>query len=749
MATKSTAAALYESELDYFQDELAWIETRCQRIAAGYDLDDTNENDTGAKRQRGGYYNMGDVEESTETPSELKQRSKRLVALEKKQRTAIDKRLKASRKANRPVALDRLCDLYSLDTFERNIMLLSTAMGFSKKFQELYAPLNMEIYPVMQVTIEVAFNFSELPFAERITRRKTFSSSGALIANDLVTLDIAIRYIAPNDLLRASLHVTNRTFGFLVGDDSLMDQFLDFSSVELPRASFENIVLDPSDKRRILSVVENHERYLTARADWGFDEVIQYGRGILMLFHGKPGTGKTMTAHAVAKHMEKRVLNVDMPTFAAHHEAERFLPGLFREARLQNAVLFFDECEVFFADRRMGNSLMTILLTEIERFEGVAILATNLPEALDPALDRRILVKIKFPEPDRVARHEIWKKHLPEKAPLNADVDLHLLADRYDMAGGYIKNAVLMAVADAVHGNNDNPTITMDHLERAAREQMLHPGEIDATLVHPKVRLDDVIMPARLREQISEFVRAARSQRTVLERWGIGAHLTYGRGVSALFYGEPGTGKTLCAESIAGELNLPLLIAAIPAIVSKWVGETERNLEHYFKMARTHSAVLFLDEADSLLMERGAGRASRHDDSVVNTLLTLIERHEGVVLLATNMVETLDKALSRRLTYRFAFPFPDAANRARIWAGLLPDTVPTDGPIDFAALGEGYALTGGYIKNAVFKAAFRAASADLKITQALLEQAAKEELVGMNTGQAKAIGFGAERTYEV
>jgi len=259
----------------------------------------------------------------------------------------------------------------------------------------------------------------------------------------------------------------------------------------------------------------------------------------------------------------------------------------------------------------------------------------------------------------------------------------------------------------------------------------------------PKVRLGDVVLPDRLRCQIKEVISAARNRRTVLERWGIGAHLTYGKGVSALFYGPPGTGKTLCAEAIACELNQPLQVVAIPAVVSKWVGQTEQNLARLFNEARTGNAVLFLDEADTLLMERGEGRASRHDDSVVNTLLTLIERHDGVVLLATNLPDRLDKALVRRLTYRLGFPFPEAEQRAAIWKRLVPATVPTAGEIDFAHLGAAYSLSGGHIKNAVFKAAFRAASADGPLTQALLEEAALEEGDSVEgiAGKRRAVGF--------
>ena len=219
------------------------------------------------------------------------------------------------------------------------------------------------------------------------------------------------------------------------------------------------------------------------------------------------------------------------------------------------------------------------------------------------------------------------------------------------MSGGYIKNAILVAVAGAVHEGGKEARIRHRHLADAAREQLCRPVEDEPDVVVPRVQLSDVVLPQPLTDLVRELIGAARNRRTVLERWGIGAHLTYGKGVSALFHGPPGTGKTLCAEAVACELSRPLLSAAIPALLSKWVGQTESNLQDLFRRARAQQAVLFLDEADSLLGERGSGRASRHDDSSVNTLLTLIERQDGVVLLATNLVERLDRALGRRLSY--------------------------------------------------------------------------------------------------
>jgi len=725
----------FSSDLEYLQEELAWIEARARRIGAEKLLAKVGGEDPGPRRR---HFRGADPDK--EDPEFLEISRDRNGFKERNLRKVTDIRLAAGRKANKPTSLCRLCDKYGLDDFERTILLLAVAPCISHGFEDIYEQLDAEQMHG-GLTVEAAYSFMETPVPERVSRRRCFSRTAPLVAADLVTVDMSSRYTSPKDLLTTEINLTGRTFSYLVGDMSLADEFMEFSSVEEPMAEMTQVVLPGKDKERILSVVERHDQYLACREAWGFDQVIRYGRGALMLFYGKPGTGKTMTAHAVAHTLGKRVLNVDIPTFVENREAGRFMPGLFREARLQDAVLFFDECEAIFAGRQYGNALMTLLLTELERFDGVAILATNLPQVLDEALDRRILVKVRFPDPDRQARLEIWRKHLPEAAPLSEDVDLEALADRFEMSGGYIKNAILTALATAVHQGGDTPEIRQAHLEEAARQQLCRPSEEEPDLVVPRARLADVVLPHETTARIEELIDAARNRRTVLERWGIGAHLSYGKGISALLHGDPGTGKTLCAEAIAAELNRPLITAHIPAIVSKWVGQTERNLDNLFQRARSQQAVLFLDEADSLLTERGAGHASRHDDSTVNTLLTLIERHDGVVLLATNLVERLDRALGRRMTYQLRFPMPDAAAREQIWHRLLPDTVPVAEDMDLTALARRYTLSGGLIKNAVFKAAYRAARKNGELGQAQLEQAAGEEAENQAGHNASSIGF--------
>ena len=720
MPKTPSAPTLFASDLDYLQLEHHWMDLRSRRLAAERAVVDREE----GRNRRPTRWGHGDDEEPS--AATLKRRLPRMRREERAQRDRIDARLGLHLEQNRPIAIQRLATLHGLDEFERLVLLLATGPALERRFERLFERVD----EVGGLTVDTAFTFAEFDLQGRVARRQAFGANGALRSHDLVQVHIPGRYSAPDDLLSAAVSISGRALDLLLGSDALGDEFLEFSSLEEPRARLSQVVLPERDKNRILSVVENHEVYLKKRKDWGFDATIRYGRGALMLFHGHSGTGKTMTAHAIADHLGRKVLNVDIPTFLEANESLRFLPGLFREARLHNALLFFDECEALFESRRSGNTLMTLLLTEIERFEGIAVLATNLPERLDEALQRRILVKVRFEKPDHAARTAIWGKHLPATAPLKKDVDVDDLARRFELTGGEIKNAVLVAVAATVHEEGEDGRIGQKQLERAAEDQLQRPdpdANGGARLEWSKARIGHLVLPSILAEQVDELLDAARHGRTVVGSWDPDGQLVGGRGVIALLHGSPGTGKTLCAEAVAGELNRPLLRSVVPAMLSKWVGETERRLAQLFETARQHNAVVLLDEVDALLMERGAGHASRHDDAHVSCLLDLLERHDGVVLMATNRPAVLDPALARRVGWRLDFPFPDEDARAAIWARLIPSGAPTDGSIDPGRLAARHAIPGGLIRTAVYRACYRAAASGGVLDHRLLDEAAAEQ----------------------
>lgn len=725
----------FESDLDYIQMELEWLKLRCERFYY--------RNDEGQLTQRNRWHQD---EEDNLSPEMIKRRHDIKLKVELSMREKINQRLAVHRSSGDfTLALDSLCERCELNDFHRTMILIIAAPSFSSEFERAFGRLMSQDHDHCP-DVEMIFRFFDFSFTERIDYRREFGQRGQLVIHDLMQVDMHRRYRAVKDLLNANLEIDSRTFTYIIGRNDLSDEFLEFSSVDEPLATFEQVVLPPEDKHQILSVIERHERYLEARAEWGFDERINYGRGSMMLFYGPPGTGKTMTAHAIAHHLNKRVFNVDIPTFISHSDADRFLPGLFREARLQNAVLFFDECEILFADRRGGSALTTLLLTELERFEGVAIFATNLPEVLDEAFQRRVLVRLHFAEPDASNRAEIWRSLMPEQAPVAEDVDYELLGARYEITGGYIKNAILSAVATAVHrqeeGEEGEGLIKMSYLEEAARQQMKQVGS-DPELVVPNVRLKDVILEPTADEQIQRLISAVRHLPSVLRRWKIGGVGGDRGGVVGLLHGLPGTGKTLCAEAIAGELNRPLKVARSSTILSKWVGESERNLQKLFKEAKANGAVLFIDEADSLIGQRDKSN-SEHSRSLINLLLSLIERHSGVVVLATNFRDGLDSALERRITHQVELRRPNAAVRLKIWTLMLSECPAKEGDLDLERLSERFELSGAEIRVVTLRAATVAFEEGLSgLTQAHLEREASQ-LLGAQK-KSGSIGFGVGR----
>jgi SpoVK/Ycf46/Vps4 family AAA+-type ATPase len=255
-----------------------------------------------------------------------------------------------------------------------------------------------------------------------------------------------------------------------------------------------------------------------------------------------------------------------------------------------------------------------------------------------------------------------------------------------------------------------------------------------AERVEVRAGWDDLVVAEDVRGQLADLVDRVRHAYQVLESWRFRSVVARGGGVAALFTGSPGTGKTMAAGLVARALELDLYQVDLSAVVSKWIGETEKNLSRLFEAADAGQALLLFDEADALFAKRTDVRGSndRYANLEVNHLLQRIEAFGGVAILTTNMDASLDPALRRRLAARIDFWPPDEKERAALWRRLLDGRAPLAADVDPGRLARKYgALTGGTIRNAVVAAAFRAAAAGTKLTQALLERAAADEYQAM------------------
>ncbi|CAB3803404.1 ATP-dependent zinc metalloprotease FtsH [Paraburkholderia caffeinitolerans] len=244
----------------------------------------------------------------------------------------------------------------------------------------------------------------------------------------------------------------------------------------------------------------------------------------------------------------------------------------------------------------------------------------------------------------------------------------------------------------------------------------------------PKAGWDDLVLPAAESSLLHQIAGQVDSRSQVYRSWGFAERMSRGLGISALFAGESGTGKTMAAEVIASELRLNLYRIDLSAVVSKYIGETEKNLRRLFDAAEDGGAILFFDEADALFGKRSEVKDShdRYANIEINYLLQRMEAYRGLAILATNLKSALDQAFLRRLRFIVTFPFPAYAERKSMWEKVFPPRAPTSG-LDFDALAQ-LNLTGGNIHSIALNAAFAAARAGTPVTQALVLDASRTEL---------------------
>jgi SpoVK/Ycf46/Vps4 family AAA+-type ATPase len=238
---------------------------------------------------------------------------------------------------------------------------------------------------------------------------------------------------------------------------------------------------------------------------------------------------------------------------------------------------------------------------------------------------------------------------------------------------------------------------------------------------------DDLVLPAAAMATLRDIAANVRARGRVYDDWGFARHGGRGLGISALFVGESGTGKTLAAEVLAAELNLDLYRIDLACVVSKYIGETEKNLRRVFDAAEDSGSILLFDEADALFGKRSEVKDShdRYANIEVSYLLQRVESYRGLAILTTNLKSALDQAFQRRLRFIVHFPFPDFAQREAIWRRIFPAATPTAG-LDYGKLARLH-VSGGTIRNIAVNAAFFAADTDDAVTMSHLLRSARSE----------------------
>jgi SpoVK/Ycf46/Vps4 family AAA+-type ATPase len=288
--------------------------------------------------------------------------------------------------------------------------------------------------------------------------------------------------------------------------------------------------------------------------------------------------------------------------------------------------------------------------------------------------------------------------------------------------------AALASVAGAVRATAANAATPLDLWDASRQRARRDLGEL-AQRIEPRACWAELVLPARQKTLLSDIVAQVRNRWRVYDRWGFAQKSSRGLGLSALFAGQSGTGKTMAAEVIANTLGLDLHQIDLSSVVSKYIGETEKNLRRLFDAAEGSGAILFFDEADALFGKRSEVKDShdRYANIEVSYLLQRMEAYRGLAILATNMKSALDHAFLRRIRFLVDFPFPDAEDRAAIWRRVFPEATPSSG-LDYERLARLH-VPGGNIRSIALNAAFRAADEGAPVQMRHLLHAAQVEYV--------------------
>ena len=318
-------------------------------------------------------------------------------------------------------------------------------------------------------------------------------------------------------------------------------------------------------------------------------------------------------------------------------------------------------------------------------------------------------VEIVLPELDVPQRLAVWRGVLAQRG-LAVDEDALLaLADRFVLGPERIENAVSHAMDLAGAEHTSLPMAA--HLNAAARAVSVEGGAEVVRSVRTRYSWNDLVVPPDVQQRLRDLVHAVALRPLVYDLWNF-AHPGGGqRGIKAMFAGASGTGKTMAAAIVARELGLDLHRIELAAVMSKYIGETEKNLDRAFNAARRANAILFIDEADALLGKRSEVKDAhdRYANVEVAFLLQKMEDHDGVVIIATNLAHNIDAAFSRRMQFVVQFPLPDIGSRERLWAAMLPREAPLAPDLDIGFLARQFSFPGGDIRNIALEAAFRSA----------------------------------------
>ncbi|NIM14549.1 MAG: AAA family ATPase [Candidatus Aminicenantes bacterium] len=746
--------ASYQNNNQHLHDELLKLDNLLYRqVLRLKNLHDNNRHNnnidnTAAEEGKGLYILNEDVRKimgtNREIPSTAKTEVKTLTKSIEKIYETISKKVENSLKKGIHLSLYRLSFLFHLTPFERDVLLICLAPELDGKYEKIYAYLQDDVTR-KQPGVGLVLDLLCRSWEERVQARVFFSSQSRLFKYHLVEFydDDSLK----KTLLSRNLKLDNGIVNFLLGINMLDPRLADFSRVLKPAKDFSAVVMPDQIKERLSQLCDYHNQK-------------ENRRKLLLYFHGPGGAGKRLTAEAMCQRLELNLLVVDIPGLLhAEVDFETAVTLLFREILLYPAAVYLHRFDWLITRTQHQHyeryhHYQRIIIQVMEALSFVTFLSGEESWSLPDELQNHTFVQVNFSIPSHPQRKQLWENSLKltHGYSISPEVDPDLLANKFKFTGGQIRSAIDSAWNNAVmrshsHTNpgpktntnmntnshpptpGEKPTISMDDLYSGCRSQSNHKLSQMAQKITPQYTWPDIVLPLDKLQQLKEIYNYVKFRHLVYYDWGFDRKFSLGKGLNALFSGSTGTGKTMAAEIIANHLQMDLYKIDLSSVVSKYIGETEKNLNKIFKEAETANAILLFDEADALFGKRSEVKDAhdRYANIEINYLLQKIEEHEGIVILTTNFRKNIDEAFTRRFHFIVDFPFPDQEYRLKIWQNIFPPGVPRNDDIDFDFMARKFKIAGGSIKNIALSTAFLAASDGKEVRMEHIILATKRE----------------------
>ncbi len=582
-------------------------------------------------------------------------------------RDALESQADADLAAGTPIRLRRLAADAGLTDLDTEILVIALVPDLDSRFERLYGYLNDDVTR-RRATIGLALALADVSPASSSARARLMPGA-PLVDRSLIMLDDTDR-----PFLTRALRVPDRVAAHLLGDDAV----------------------DPT----LVGVLTEPEPFPGERSRQ-LARGLASGQRLVYVRESGAGIGPSVAAAALQE-AGRPVLGVELSRLAIGRDPRETVTVLGREALLRGAGVVAGPVESL-TDHPEALRALTDLPLPVVVIGRVS---------WDPSWTDGVPLVVDAGTLTPTERIELWSSQLAQRSEGPPDNDV--IPAHFVLGPNQVARAVAAASASAAL---DGGRMTAEDLRRGARAQNAAGLERLARRIEPAVGWDDIVLPDNARGQLRDLAARARNRDRVLIEWRMRQGGGRGRGVTALFAGDSGTGKTMSAEVIAGALGLDLYTVNLATVVDKYVGETEKNLERIFSEAGGVNAVLLFDEADAIFGKRSEVRDAHDRYANIESayLLQRMETFDGLAILATNLRSNIDEAFTRRLDMIIDFPSPDERSRLAIWQRCLQPPVPVADGLDLEFCARAFTMSGGNIRSAATTAGYLAAGADSSI----------------------------------